>query len=394
MSVVIKTVRMSLVWSTSFTTLLNDNPPASVPLAGLGNRKTYEFNFNNLQKNPEAPVSLAPIAPALVLPWRPKGNNYFWIRYLNCSPITGVKGGYAFRRLVPLRRYLPPLTKRIIELDPKYIKSDLDKLEQIQMITEAWFHSHMVSFAVHFTIKGVMSLKTTESVCLRLRRDAMFNSSSQKLDWLANQELQKLYLEAVGEENLEPLPMIDPFSVVTILQGEGTSSEEPITVGDEVHKYLETVTQWRENRQDSLLTGRISSHEIASPPGNVTHPLLFGRNSNRAVWDPERFLPQLPHINSLSCYHNNLIASTIQTKALLKFAHLDQVLSNSGYLPTNVRECEDTILSRLINLHRGLRDTGTYCSYNLKRVIDESPFRSSVDEIALRRSSSGLPPLS
>lgn len=392
MKMVLHRIRMSLVWSASFTTLLRDDPPPSIaPLAALGKLASYTEIFESLQGNPETQITPTSSSggPALVLPWRPDGINFFWWRYLNTNPIKAVKGNFAFARLVPLRRHSSPISTFSVAMGEAYIEPS-DTLDSVQMRTEAWFHPHMVSFAIHFTICGAMSLKTAAHVCLGLRQDPLFSGTNNNLllniDKLATEELLKLYFESVGEVNATaaPLPMVNPFSIVTVLQGDGFDPDALIISDGPEHVFLETVTQWRERRRDQLLTGRISSCENITPQGNVTAPLLFGRERNRAVWDPERFRPKLVCKSSLNCYHCNLIASTLQTEALLEFACLAEVQAVAGFRPQTIRYCEDHVLQRLIALYNGKPNNGTYCSYNLKRVIDASSCRSAVDTLAIR----------
>lgn len=391
MTIAIRRLRMSLIWSTPFATLIKDNPPPDAPLLALGKRESYQSIFERLLRLRAVPGcqgSPRPdTEPALELPWEAHGVNNFWCRYLNANFI-GLKrlsGNSAFFRLVPLRRHESPACGLSVPLEEKNVGKD-KVIPEVVVRTEAWFHPHMVSFAVNFNIHGAMSLETAARVCLGLRKERLIFRSPHspiKLDELAAEKLDELYTEAVGERNAAPVPLVNPFSVVTVLQGDGSSPNDTIIDGEPVHRFLETATQWDEDKQDNLVTGRISSWPVPNPQ-DLTGPLLFGRRRSRAVWDPRRFLPRGDGKSSLSCYHRNLMVSSLQTEALLAFAHLAvEQQAADGARSKTIRQCEKFVLMRLIELHSDQPyQTDTYCSINLQRIIDESPYRAAVNAIA------------
>ncbi|MDO9163996.1 MAG: hypothetical protein Q8N35_17090 [Methylococcaceae bacterium] len=394
MTIVIRRLRMSLSWSAPFTTLIQDNPPSDAPLLALGKRESYKQLFNILQAaSNETEIFPPSTVPTLELPWEPLKPNIFWIRYLKATPasLRRTQGGsLAFDRLVPLRRHAPLTPKLVVTFKKKHVVEDKVILQLLT--TEAWFHPHMVSFAIHFTICGAMSLETAATVCLGLRHDRLLSwggsSSPFNVDELAAEMLDKLYIEAVGESNAGVLEPVNPFSLVTVLQGGGVDPDEVIINGGSVHRFLENVTQWDldAGNEDPVDKGRINSKPVRNPP-NITGPLLFGprRSRARAVWEPRHFLPTGDGKPSLSSYHRNLIMSSLQTEALLAFARLASEQAAVGHLPQTIRDCERFVLTRLVAIHKGDKlQNDTYCSINLQRIIDDSRDRESVDAIADR----------
>jgi hypothetical protein len=209
------------------------------------------------------------------------------------------------------------------------------------------------------------------------------DAAPSKLNDLAVGWLEKMYVEAVGQDNADDLPPADPFSVVTVIQGQADEERE-VEPGGPVHRALEAVTLWDAAKRGPLDAARISSH--AATDG----PLLFGQRRARAVWDPERFSRE--GRISLSCYHRNLLLGAAQTEALLAFARIAQDEAAEGRRPRAVRDCEDPVLKRLIDLHAG--EDKTYRSSSLKRFIDDHPWRPSVDALSNRLwSAAHLPPL-
>jgi hypothetical protein len=380
---IISRFRMSLFWTARFANLMADASPAGAPLASLGRVATYEPIFNTLLQAPDKPIAPVAGAPALELPWPPRKTQWFWSRYLNANPIKRVKGSFAFWRLVPLRRagsVAPGLRGEL----PATLGGQ-PSLESTS--TEAWFHPHMATLAINLNVVGAMSPAEMAAVCLTLRRDRLLtapgDAAPRKLDELATRWLETVYLEAIGEANAAALPPANPFSVVTVIQGKPDEDRE-VEPGGAVHRALAQVTLWDAAKPGALDTGRISSH------AETSGALLFGQPRARAVWDPARF--GRDDRISLSCYHRNLLLGAAQTEGLLAFARIAEDEAAAGRRPRAMRDCEDPVLKRLIDLHAG--EDETYRSTSLRRLIDEHPLRPSVDALSNRIwSAAHLPPL-
>ncbi|SHM15109.1 hypothetical protein SAMN05216428_11558 [Nitrosospira sp. Nsp11] len=370
---------MSLFWNISFPTLLEDTMPVGAPLAALGHLQSYASIFNSLIVEPEKAVEPSVSgAPLLELPWPRKGTHWFWSRYLRANPIRKISGSYAFVRLLPFRRHGSPASGLGVALS--------DGVTPEHVLSEAWFHPHMVTFAVHFTVSGEFTLEKMSDLCLELRQGRVLtelgDGALYKLDEVAAKHLEALLLEGVGENTGPPTP-VTPFSLVTVLNGDG-GVDQAIVEGELIHRTLEAVTQWDRWRMGALDGGRISSRLSTSAA-----PLLFGHARSRVVWDPYRFSTN--GSVSLSCYHRNLFVGTMQTEALLSFARVAEEEEKAGRRPRAIRDCEDAVLKHIIALHKG-EDT-TYRSASLRRFIDDHAFRRSVDNLAQRIKGEELPAL-
>jgi hypothetical protein len=373
---------MSLLWSTSFATLLDNNVPADAPLAALGTDARYASLHKDLLERPALGVKPHANAPALELPWPAKDINWFWCRYLEANPIRRVKGKSAFYRLVPLRRHESPVRGLKVSGMTNHPQAAL--LQQAgfdQVSGEAWFHPHMVSFALSLTVKGEFTPTQMAQLCLMLRNDRLFQLADQdrltKLDELAAQTLDSLLLEAVGKNNAAPVPPVMPFTIVTVLQG-ASDDLGGVAQGDEVHIALENLTRWREGNLGNLADGDISHDPNHAAPPPISGGIMFGRERARVVWDPPRFASN--GRISLSCYHRNILVSTLQTEALLVFMQLDNQYIQNNLRPKAFRLCETSVLKHIAMLHQG--DRSTYRSASLRRFIDDHPMRPSVNAVA------------
>lgn len=381
----IKRFRMSLLWSTSFATLLDDNVPADAPLAALGRNTTYASLFKNLLAQPVFAVKPHATAPALELPWPAKGTHWFWCRYLNANPIRRIKGDFAFYRLVPMRRHDSLVRGLKVANTSNHPQAALLQQADVDQISgETWFHPHMVSFALNLKVNGEFTPTQMAELCLLLRQDRLYQLPGQatpiKLDELAAQTLDTLLQEAVGKNNAPPVPPVTPFTIVTVLEGD-SENPDAIAQGDEVHTTLEILTHWRKGKVGKLADGDISHdpNHAATPP--ISGGMLFGHERTRVVWDPPRFTSYGG--NSLSCYNRNLLVSTLQTEALLAFTQLDNDFILSNLRPKAFRDCEDAALKRITALYHG--DRLTYRSASLQRFIDAHPLRPSVNAVAQYR---------
>lgn len=378
MAIVIRRVRVSFFWSAAYGDLLADTPPASAPLAALGHVDTYAKGFDSLVAAPTAPWKPSEDAPSLELPWPAKGTHRFWMRYLDRSSIAAVTGQRAFFRLIPLRRHAA-YARYGLELPAKLMTDS--NLQVEKPITEAWFHPHMASFGMHLTLNGTMTPAQFAQTCSATRDERVFHALADpakklKLDEIGATQLERNCREALGAA-APPLGVADPYSLVTVLQGD--TQGEGVTAGGEVHKALERVTHWTPDPPTALEPYTVSTRGDPASGG----ALVYGRKRSRAVWHPA-FFQEAGRV-SLSCYHRNLFVGTLQAEALLAFAEF----ANGAVRPKVVRDCEDAVIRRIVALygeHRGK----TYTSMSLRRFIDEHPSRSAVNAVARRL---GVPPL-
>ncbi len=388
MTAKIKRFRMSLLWSAPFATLLDDDNkvPADAPLAALGRNNTYATLFENLLARPAIALQLGATTPALELPWPAKGTHWFWCRYLNANPIRRIKGDFAFYRLVPMRRHDSLVRGLKVANTNNHPQTALFQQAVFDQISgEAWFHPHMVSFAVNLTLNGEFTPTQMAEIGLLLRKDRLYQLPTQatpiNFDELAAQTLDALLQEAIGINNAAPVPPSTPFSIVTVLEADSDDADA-VAQNDEVHKALEILTHWRSGKVGKLADGDISHNPSHAATLPISGGLLFGHERTRMVWDPPRFTSNGGV--SLSCYHRNLLISTMQTDALLNFTQLDNEFIKSNRRPKAFRDCEDAVLKRITALYQG--DCLTYRSASLRRFIDAHPLRPSVNEVAKYRS--------
>lgn len=382
----IRSLRLSFWWSAAFSTLLDDAVPADAPLAPVGRPETYSPIFEQLLARPGRRVPTGPgSALSLELPWPHVGVHWFWCRYLGANPIRKVSGQLAFTGLVPFRRQPSPARDIEVRL-PAELELPADT--RVRCRGEGWYFPHMVAFGITFDVESDVSLLQMVQVCFALRRDPVFVSdqrgTGRTLDAVATDWLGRLLVEALGERNTGPQPIADPFSILTVIRGE-VKPEHQVEDGSEVHLALEQLGRWQPGPSGPLSAARISSKD-AHPRA----PLLLGHARSRVVWDPARFSSTglWARRSSLSCYHRNSFASTLQTEALLAFASLADERARTGRIPRVMRLCESSVFKRCAALHRGAPHA--YRSKSLQTFIDAHPAKPAMNGIAARI---GEPPL-
>jgi hypothetical protein len=371
MAISIERFRLSFFWSTSFADGLSDAPPTEMPLRSLGRVAEFSQVFDTARS--KAPVTPVGSATALELPWPPKGTHLFWCRYLEARDLGDIAPTFAFYRLVPFRRHRSPVPAWTTVLPG----SSGVCIEGVAV--EGVFHPHMVTLGMHFTVTGSTAPMQMAESCIALRRDRLHSitgtTSLSRLDDLAPQLLEELRHEAIGDVSAPPIPITEPFSLLTVLQGQASQADSIVQDGP-LHAALEAATQWRTDRRGDWTHGVISSR-TRSPED----PILFGTPSSRVVWDPRRF--RMRGGSALSCYHRNLFVGTLQTQALLAFAQLADEEALAGRRPKAIRDLEDGVLRLIVGLHAG--KTSTYRSASLRKFIDDHPGRESVVSLSGRR---------
>jgi hypothetical protein len=370
-----------LLWSRRFGALLGDAPPPDARMAFLARRGEYKELFESLGRAAPALAPRSSAGPLLERPWPAPGTNRFWRGYLAPTPLADVSGSVAWRRLVPLRRHESPTGSSAIELPKEAAGKAVVRAQ-----SEALFHAHAVSFALHMAITAEkMSLEAMARACVALRTGKVFvrpGAAPMRADEFAAEQLAVLLREALGPSGPAAAGPPVGFSLFTVLQGDGVDVTKAVKERGALHRALEAVTQWSPtwdaNPLPPLDANRIPTRR--APPGH----LMYGRGNGRAVWEPQFFLPSKDGTASLSCYHRNLFAGMLQTEALLGFASLTENAAASGHLSPAYNEMSRPVVQQLLAIHAGDRTKAAYRSDCLRVQIDQHPLRPFVDALAAR----------
>lgn len=322
-------------------------------------------------------------AEEVSLPWR-RGSgsrNYFWKFYLESSP-DGVSAQEARRRFVPLRRSLaPPAVLRPVP-EPRL---EAVKLRPTELRLEAFYYPHAVATTTTVRLSGEASLEEAVDA-LNTVRSARFRLSGsgggaaadvpgRKLEEIADLRLAELVEELTGAP-LPPGRLAHPFSVVTVLQGQGVpvnakAGDDPM-LQRALNGLVTGLKDWK-----LIPAPPLEECQIELRPSPASH-LLYGRDRARAVWFPAPMVDR-DRRSTLGCYHRNLTMASLQTASLLALAGMAAAhLASPAGLPAALVDPARRAADILGRLYGG---KGTYRSASVAKQIDDSPHRGAVDEL-------------
>jgi hypothetical protein len=344
-------VRMSFIWVETWLDLLTEPDPAQMPLAFLGRSYTYEPEFERLLRDVQARVE-----PGLSLPWINFDHQGFWNSYFeHKSPNSGRE---CWKRLVPLRGKLPAEK-------PDWLPG--------RFLVESFLYPHGAALVVTATCEGQFSLEGAVLMARRVRKTGQFpagwlGSRRRKvgLKTLAGQALDRLRVTAMGPAAPGPRSS-DPFSVVTIVRGEGMDPEVPIEPGDEIHRALEAVTTWSNNWQYDPLP---DLEEVDIDTLRTESDIIYARKRGRAIWFPGLIASPDKGIHTLACLHRNQVFASLTVESLVGLVVETAKCLNQGRpLPPAQQQCARHAAGILGRLYGG---TNTYRSWSPITQIDEN----------------------
>jgi hypothetical protein len=397
-------LRLSLIWAETNLVLLGKNIPGDAPLYALGRRASYEPLFAQVLRDQvthaDAPLLLIGgqhlRAPQLNPPWPKPAGQLFWARYLESSSLDNLSGGQAWRALVPLRAKFP------CAVTPGQWLANVPVPVEVTALPEAFIYPHGVAFVLTFVARVLrtnppgpgLSLFDAVELAFKIRLDrfgvawkgdaGLFSAvqwpagaGEMKLQELADKALAAVRTAAYGPAAPGSAPVIDPFTICTVVRGSGVDPAQP--VDDDTRRALEAVTgwslDWRTDPLPDLATRRIET-KTALP--NV----LYGRRKARAVWFPKRFTdPNEPP--SISCYHRNLTFASLQIESLsgLAAATVAELLSNSQ-LDSGLRDCARQAGGALARLYSGGGpQKKSYRSMSPRVQIEQNGFVADINRV-------------
>jgi hypothetical protein len=182
---------------------------------------------------------------------------------------------------------------------------------------------------------------------------------------LADRLLGHLRQQALGgEPGLASYRSIEPFTLATVIQGQGVDSQAEIPDQGEIHRALEGLTSWRATWQaDPLPPIDQRKLEIRTSPKGHT---LYGDQSGQVAWLPGLFL-QPSTIPLLASYHRNLLLASVHTQSLSSFLRQTSVWSHSGQ---NLKAIHRWAVEKAYDLLGGLYSgKDTYKSFSARAQI-------------------------
>lgn len=359
----IQDFRISFIWFETQLSLLGNKVLDSsvVPLAFLGRNYTYEHKFGQAAKDTlEIQGTTGKIQ--LMLPWKSPSRQLFWIRYMKGNNAENVTPTLAWNGFVPFRGTVP------LQIKAPWLKG--------RFFLEAYYYPHGVALVANAYCNDTFTLDKALEMAFQIRRAGRFEVEMQgqapgtvrqlSLDALANMAMNVLRTQAWGSNMSHGPSSITPFSIFTVVQGNGVKPKVAITPNGEVHRALEAVTRWSTTYQyDKLTPLRNAKLSIKQSPSSH---ILYASKKGRAVWFPGNFM--LPGISSLACYHRNLLFTSLQIESLCGLvAESEKQIPGPPPLPSAQRERLHRAVEILDCLYRG--DISTYRTCSAPAQIEE-----------------------
>lgn len=369
-------LRISFIWTETFFDLLSHPQPPHAPFNFLGRESTYRPFF-------EEALNSKTGKSGLTTPWHQPAGRSFWKFYLENRNPDQINGHQSFQALVPLRGQVP------VTIKAAWFPGTI--------FPEVFFYPHGTALIITARYTHTVTLPDAIDIGFKVRREDQFDvqwkndgtSEHVSLDTLAEKCLAVLRALALGSEAGSGVHPFEPFSILTVVRGEGVDPGVPLAQGSDLHRMLEAVTAWDRDAQSyqlpELTDANVNLKLKSQLPGHV----LYGHRRGRAIWFPHRFLqPTLPR-RPLACYHRNLVATSAQVESLSQFASATAEKSRNGTIAPIVRDYAKRAVIMLGLLYGGVRDK-TYRTWSSRAQIEQNGFVADINYIRQDRGLSAL----
>lgn len=363
----VRDFRLSFIWSELLLDLIDGKSHPTAAFAFLAQGNLYKETFEASQRR-QHPLRLEP-------PWEEKKSQRFWKRYLPGAVLDSVGGKQAWECLVPFRSRPPFRVK---------------ESQNQELSLEGFYYPHCLAVVITARCLGKFSLDDATKL-------AYVTKHSQKFTVETNGQSQMLGLGALAQEMFDSLgtPALgsparglqrEPFTVFTLVRGEGDGVSSDIEQNKEIQTALEVITRWPPNpaaiNVPPLSDVVIASHELSqrlkcpelsgdAPTGSV----IYVHRHGRALWCPGFFTSQNTSLTSLACYHRNQVFGSMQVECMGSMVAAAAAQLRNGVPLANMvgppRACAENACKCLERIHGGDKRV-TYASLSLKKQIQEN----------------------
>ncbi len=330
----IKNIRLSFIWVDTLPGLL-DGGAAAASLAWLGQRGDFIYNFELAQRT----GSVVPWA--ISTPWRGLDSGWsFWRHYFEDKKASAVTGSQAWKKLIPFR-------EELIRFTPEGEAFS-------ELHASAFYFSHGSALVVTLNLRrqAISELEAAKrAMALRHARIlALPDAGNQRytLDILGNQLRERIH-ETRFEGVAQHAGRNQPFSIVTVLEGDDIDRLATVEDGDDTHRALEAMTSWNPNFDVLDLTQRpIDDSKIKrSNQKGLKNDLVYARKSGLAIWLPRQLNDGAKGRKALSCYHNNMLHGSVQLRSLAELVYFAKHNAAASFAVKQRSKRAATILDRL-----------------------------------------------
>ena len=342
-------LRVTSLWIESLPDSLDGT--SKPPYAWQADDKAYAEAFEKAQQG-AGDDELAP-------PWKTPAGQLFWARYLGKEAYGEIKGKEARRLLVPLRRKLP------CRVEAAWLDGYAD--------LEAYYYPHALGLVFSAVSRSELTLQQAKALAYKITQDGPYTLACDP-PLAGAQDLTVSALAAKAREafrrDAPPGALSRPFTIVTVVRGEGVDSTQPTPEQSEVHRFLHAVTSWPPPEKPVSLQALAKARLASSQQGDSD--VLYAGERGRAVWMPWTFGPHEEEIHSLGCYHRNLVLATLETESLLALTKASAAkLATDGQLTGSRYDTSRQAVLALGRLYGGSKDA-TWSSWSVRRQIDDS----------------------
>jgi hypothetical protein len=355
MAIQIYDFRLSLIWVQTYLDLLEPFGAAQAPLAFLGRSYEYEAAFEPLLHDQEATVG-----PGLTRPWLNVRHQGFWRQFFDGQVPPNART--CWQNLVPLRGTLP------FEASPSWLPGRIH--------VESFFYPHGTALVVTAVCTATLSLEELVVMARKIKKTGKYTAEWLPVQskWVGLKTMADLALDSQRETALGPgaphgARTVEPFTVLTVVQGEGVDLE-PLPEYGEVHRMLEAVTAWPNRWRTCPLPALAQVRLQSGLPSEVD--VFYGRKRGRAVWFPEQLCPQPDDIHALSCYHRNIVLASMTVESLVGLVKAaNEVIDRGMRLSPDEHACARHASRILGQLYGGASSTYGTMSTNVQIADNE-----------------------
>jgi hypothetical protein len=286
-----------------------------------------------------------------------------------------VRGALAWKSLVPLRKKVP------FKVQAPWLQG--------RVFLEGFFYPHGVALVITAESEETLTLADAKTLSFNLRQDGSYlveaNGAQQQLPLgsLADQAMAHLCAEALGPQ--APAALLGaPFSIWTVIRGEGVDPKQPVAYGGDVHTLLESVTTWNAKLNNANLSQLDAQHCAQLRTNRAAGDLLYAQDKARAVWFPNTFTLTPGKKPTLGCYHRNLVYATMQVESLGRFvretAKEIKQPGDANLLPLPHKYCSQRAAGILTRFLKAGEDE-TYRSGSVELHIRQNNFIPDINKL-------------
>lgn len=365
-SIIIKDLRITFIWTDTYFDMLMSDAPDIFPHGFLSHGYAYKAQLKKL-------LTPSKIPSGLTLPWRTVAGQLFWTRYLGNRIPGHIKPTLAWKKLVPLRMRpqvdlcLPPSDTRLQ--------------------TEAYCYPFGDVLAITLHFRGSLPLDDAVTLAQSCAKEEMIEMvtggqtiAQGRLNNVARKCLDTICVAAIGQASQDSSITTDPLTIATVVRGSDVDPAVQLKdhpEKDDIQHALEGLVNWQPNWKTVTLPSLdepgilLDVSSKSSSPGDALYAGKSQVDRGRVVWFPGRFTLSSVRLNSLACYHRNLMTATAHAESLARFVEkiVDRFPRGEYRNRPNVRWCAQNAAIILKDLYEG---SNTYRSWSLRKQIKDS----------------------